>query len=64
MSENSTTITNPNNGDTKQFTFDHSYWSHDGYKELENGKLEPENSHSRYADQASIVIMLNPYFCF
>jgi len=51
MNENSTTITNPHNGDTKQFTFDYSYWSHDGFLELEDGQLEPEHSLSRYADQ-------------
>ena len=36
-------------GNEKTFTFDHSFWSHDGYKELEDGYLEPESD--KYADQ-------------
>ena len=37
------------NGKEKTYTFDHSFWSHDGYKELENGYLEPVEE--KYADQ-------------
>ena len=36
------------NGKEKTYTFDHSFWSHDGYKELENGYLEPVEE--KYAD--------------
>lgn len=55
MNNNSTTITNPSNGDTKLFAFDYSYWSHDGFIERENGELEAESSASTYADQVSIA---------
>ena len=37
------------NGKEKTYTFDHSFWSHDGYKVLESGYLEPEDE--KYADQ-------------
>ncbi|KAF0296590.1 Kinesin-like protein KIF28P [Amphibalanus amphitrite] len=40
-------------GETKSFTFDHSYWSFDGCKE-NNGYFEPDKSHKnggKFADQ-------------
>ena len=36
-------------GKEKTFTFDHSFWSHDGFRTLENGYMEPEDD--KYADQ-------------
>ena len=36
-------------GKEKKFTFDHSFWSHDGYRTLENGYMEPEDD--KYSDQ-------------
>lgn len=52
MDGNSTTISSPSSStDTRTFTFDYSYWSHDGYKELEDGYLTPVSS--EYADQVS-----------
>ena len=36
-------------GKDKTFTFDHSFWSHDGFRTLENGYMEPEDD--KYADQ-------------
>ena len=36
-------------GNEKTFTFDHSFWSHDGFRVLENGYFEPEGP--EYADQ-------------
>ena len=36
-------------GAEKTFTFDHSFWSHDHFRTLENGYLEPEDD--TYADQ-------------
>ena len=36
-------------GNEKTFTFDHSFWSHDGFRTLEDGYLEPESD--KYADQ-------------
>lgn len=58
MTGNSTTITDPaaasSGGDssmhTKSFTFDYSYWSHDGFVEKKDGYLAP--SSTKYADQA------------
>ncbi|KAI6176971.1 Kinesin-like protein [Aphelenchoides bicaudatus] len=41
---------NPND-ETKRFTFDHSYWSHSGYKS-QNGYFAPTNS--KYADQKKV----------
>ncbi|GFV23589.1 kinesin-like protein KIF28P [Trichonephila clavipes] len=39
MSGNTTFLTNPDDPSdpVKKFTYDHSYWSHDGFKELPNG---------------------------
>ena len=51
MQGNSTYITDPAAPDQepRKFAFDFSYWSHDGFKELEDGYLSPTESH--YADQ-------------
>ena len=51
MTGNTTAITNPNspNDKPKKFTYDKSYWSHDGYEEKSDGYLKPTNDH--YADQ-------------
>lgn len=50
-----TKITNPNdNKETKSFTFDFSYWSHDGFKEEKNGYHAPDSSHKngkQFCDQ-------------
>ena len=51
MNKSSTTIHDPQTGGSKTFTFDHSHWSHDGYKVNEKGILEPESQLSPYADQ-------------
>lgn len=51
MMENTTTIKDPEGKyPEKKYTFDFSYWSHDGFSEQENGYLIPENG-SRYSDQ-------------
>ena len=34
----------------RRFTFDHSYWSHDGFRVLDNGYFAPAPG-SHYADQ-------------
>ncbi|PIO69513.1 kinesin motor domain protein [Teladorsagia circumcincta] len=55
-----TCIRDPNNpSDEKWFTFDHSYWSHDGFKTEKDGYFSPEDS--RYADQLFQGIV--PTFC-
>ncbi|CAF1186858.1 unnamed protein product [Rotaria sordida] len=38
----------------KQFSFDYSYWSHDGFVELPSGILEADNSLSPYASQQRV----------
>ncbi|XP_076810506.1 kinesin-like protein KIF28 isoform X2 [Clavelina lepadiformis] len=53
MENNTTTITDPEGKyPEKKYTFDFSYWSHDGYNEREDGYLEPDGS--KYADQAKV----------
>ena len=39
-------------GKEKTFTFDHSFWSHDGYRVLDDGYLQPEDEN--YADQKKV----------
>ena len=49
MPGNNQTIIKDELGREKKFTFDHIFWSHDGFRTLENGYLEPEDD--KYADQ-------------
>ncbi|CAH1788618.1 unnamed protein product [Owenia fusiformis] len=51
MVGNTTTITDEKGG-TKNFTFDYSYWSHEGFKSNADGYLEPTDS--KYADQKKV----------
>ena len=57
MSGNSTTIIDPNAADPESaertFAFDHSYWSHDGWVEKENGFLVPQQG-SNYIGQTEV----------
>ena len=39
-------------GKERTFTFDHSFWSHDGYKVLDDGYLQPVEEN--YADQKKV----------
>ena len=56
MSGQSTTITNPEaEGEEKTFNFDHSYWSHDGAKELEDGYFAPEDG-ANYIGQVGYIM--------
>lgn len=58
MSGNQTAIMDPavldKGGEPKKFSFDYSYWSHDGFQERDNGYLDPTSS--KYADQVRINI--------
>ena len=58
MNGNTTTIKDPENprSEPRKFTFDYSYWSHDGYKERNDGYLEPANA--KYADQVTDKLTL------
>ena len=51
MNGQTTLIKDPENlsAEPRKFTFDYSYWSHDGFRELENGYLEPDDP--KYSDQ-------------
>ena len=40
------------NGKDRTFTFDHSFWSHDGYRVLDDGYLQPVEEN--YADQKKV----------
>ena len=57
MSGNQTTIMDPTamdrGGEPKKFSFDYSYWSHDGFQERDNGYLEPTSF--KYADQVKLL---------
>lgn len=55
MVDNTTIITDPHTGATKKFTFDHSYWSHDGYiTDPETGMFEKDGPSSNYASQKKV----------
>ena len=58
MKDDSTYLRDPGNpsAEPKRFTFDYSYWSHDGFDE-KSGYFQPTSP--KYADQAS-----NNYFIF
>ena len=44
-----TSLTNPNNEKVHTFAYDYSYWSHDGFRENEEGMNVPTGED--YADQ-------------
>ena len=55
MSGTSTTIFNKSTGFSKNFIFDYSYWSHDGFiEEPESGLCTKSSPSSPYADQAQL----------
>lgn len=56
---NTTVLYNPNNpeDEPKSFTYDHSYWSHDGFTEADNGLCIADAYHingRKYVDQVLI----------
>lgn len=54
MSGQTTTIKNPENNETKAFSFDHSYWSHTDFDENELG-LNIAKAGSNYSDQVGFI---------
>ncbi|XP_052091437.1 kinesin-like protein KIF28 [Mytilus californianus] len=58
MTGNTTKIEDPSSSDEpKKFTFDFSYWSHDGCKEESNGYYGPDTSHpngKKFCDQMKV----------
>ena len=61
MEGNSTYIKDPTAPDQepRKFAFDFSYWSHDGFRERDDGYLEP--AEPKYADQVNICASCFPY---
>ena len=45
-----TTIYDPATGKEKPYTFDYSFWSHDGFVEDEAGFMSKDSEDSIYAD--------------
>ncbi|KAI3384448.1 hypothetical protein SNEBB_001283 [Seison nebaliae] len=57
MKGKSTTITEPSTGGDRKFAFDYSYWSHDGFKKLDDGYLAKDTSQpngNNYAEQNNV----------
>jgi len=65
MDGTTTNITNPADGKTKSFTFDHSYWSHDGYTEDEDGTItatsDTYDSQQKVYDDIGNGVLQNAY---
>jgi hypothetical protein len=70
MNGSTTEITDPDapNDPPRKFTFDYSYWSHDGFEKNDEGYLQPTVPH--YADQVHIFgvrddnsLRSTPSFC-
>ena len=66
MNGKTTSIEDPSGSDEpKKFTFDHSYWSHDGCKEEANGYYGADKSHpngKKFCDQVSNSVIYKTYF--
>lgn len=56
MNGSSTTITNPKDGKSKTFTYDHSFWSYNGFETDENGYHYPIDD--KYSDQQKVYDLL------
>ena len=54
MNGATTTILHPDSEESRAFTFDHSYWSHDGFEADEAGYLRPAGDSSAYASQERV----------
>ena len=57
MSGPTTTLTEVKGGDPRSFTFDYSFWSHDGFALEADGTAVAEEG-SAYADQAHVYSAL------
>ncbi|KAJ1634993.1 P-loop containing nucleoside triphosphate hydrolase protein [Pavlovales sp. CCMP2436] len=53
MTDATTTIRHPDSEEVKKFTFDYSYWSHDGFDTEENGYMKGQAG-TNYADQTTV----------
>lgn len=63
MEGNKTIIINPNDSnDRRVFSYDHSYWSTDGFKQHSSGRFEADLEHDRghqYCDQVTSILEIN-----
>ena len=59
MNGAATSITNPETGEAKTFTFDFSYWSHSDFED-QDGLLVPTTD--KYADQKRVMSELGASF--
>lgn len=48
------TVLVDDNDQDRPFTFDYSFWSHDGFKNLDNGVSVKDDDYSNYADQQTV----------
>ena len=64
MSGQTTYLVDPENlkKDPRTFTFDYSYWSHDGYVEEDGGYLAPDGPKSLYTDQVCEIHSVPLFF--
>lgn len=54
-----TTLFDPDDKDKKRdFYFDYSFWSHDGFQTTSSGYNEPDGPRSKYADQKLVYNVL------
>lgn len=64
MQGQTTKITDPTGGNAsnptgeREFTFDHSFWSHDGFVADDEGKSIKDGPGSRYHDQEHVYDVL------
>ncbi|XP_077095110.1 kinesin-like protein KIF28 isoform X4 [Siphateles boraxobius] len=59
MTSNNISIQDPRNPqNSRTFTFDYTYWSHNGFSRNKDGLFVPEEACSRYADQTSVFLDL------
>ena len=54
MSDNVTTVINPESDESRSFAFDQSYWSHSGFIENKEGINVGNDPSLHYADQVII----------
>jgi hypothetical protein len=54
MSDKTTEIFDTDGSVLHSFTFDHSFWSHDGFKTGSNGVLVKDSIASKYVDQKKV----------
>ena len=54
MKGNTVSLINENGEEERNFSYDHCFWSFDGYKKLDNGYMIPDGPSSQYADQEHV----------